>query len=255
MKVLLDLNKPLRLGAQIGSIDCPEHWTDFKYERLPSFCTNCGRLGHEARVCEAEVKHTKIFGPWLKAETKVMSPMFAAWEEKIDAWRKNRNPPSTLSTKENSEVVWRLPEIPPTTGNAVCRPNMGKENATYSTLVNSPLGQLTMMQPEKLPFHPESKSSGMHKRTVEMEPPGGNAKKVREGGQSVEAPTLDLEEGQLSFVTGSAAKEGQRKIIKVKHKLHADMSPKQAMTELGHLSIPTDAEAEEAGQTMPPTRP
>ena len=71
----------------------------------------------------------------------------------------------------------------------------------------------------------------------------------------MEAPTLDLEEGQLSFVTGSAAKEGQRKIIKVKRNLHVAMSPKQAMTELGHLSILIDAEAEEAGQTMPPTSP
>jgi len=49
MKVELDLNKPLQIGKQIKTRHRLDRWIDFKRERLPSFCTDYGRLGHEVK--------------------------------------------------------------------------------------------------------------------------------------------------------------------------------------------------------------
>jgi len=99
-------------------------------------------LGHEARACEAEVKQSQIFGPWLKVENKVISPMFTACEEKIGAYKKNRKPLSSLKANENGEVVWRLPKQPKITCSDASRLYVGKENTPYSLMVNNSLESL-----------------------------------------------------------------------------------------------------------------
>lgn len=77
VKILLDLDKPLKRGTKVRvGIDEP-CWIPVTYERLPSFCYWCGLLGHTYKDCdrlfEKEETDGKIveeqlpFGEWMKA--------------------------------------------------------------------------------------------------------------------------------------------------------------------------------------------
>lgn len=50
--VLIDVSKPLTLGAYLDTDDDNgKVWVDFKYEKLPIFCYYCGKIGHEEQGC------------------------------------------------------------------------------------------------------------------------------------------------------------------------------------------------------------
>ena len=47
VRVDLEIDKPLRRGAYITSLDGERLWLSFKYKRLPIVCFICGKLGHD----------------------------------------------------------------------------------------------------------------------------------------------------------------------------------------------------------------
>jgi hypothetical protein len=57
-------------GSVVGGKD---YWVTFKYERLPSFCFNCGRILHGVKGCpvkRSQRRHDdgpKDWGVWLRA--------------------------------------------------------------------------------------------------------------------------------------------------------------------------------------------
>ena len=51
IRIEIPLNKPLRKGAPIVSMDGGEVFVALKYERLVGLCYNCGMLGHEVKDC------------------------------------------------------------------------------------------------------------------------------------------------------------------------------------------------------------
>ena len=53
VRVELEIEKPLRRGAYIVSSDEERLWLTFKYERLPTVCFICGKLGHDKKHCPA----------------------------------------------------------------------------------------------------------------------------------------------------------------------------------------------------------
>ncbi|MCH85765.1 zinc CCHC-type-like protein [Trifolium medium] len=76
-KVQIDLTKPLKRGT-IVRYNGKDLKVFFKYERLPTFCFVCGRIGHQLRDCDEaecldgegfeEIEEKEIpFGPWLRA--------------------------------------------------------------------------------------------------------------------------------------------------------------------------------------------
>ncbi|PNX56720.1 hypothetical protein L195_g058346 [Trifolium pratense] len=77
LKVSIDLTKPLKRGTVIKYQDRSLK-VFFKYERLPTFCFVCGRIGHQLKECEEagdleeagyeELDEKELgFGPWLRA--------------------------------------------------------------------------------------------------------------------------------------------------------------------------------------------
>ncbi|KAL2929827.1 Gag polyprotein [Bienertia sinuspersici] len=50
-KVVLDVTKPLRRFQRIKNKDGRVIKVDYKYERLPFFCFNCGVIGHSEKDC------------------------------------------------------------------------------------------------------------------------------------------------------------------------------------------------------------
>ena len=70
IRVDLQLDKPLRRRGKVASDDGEKFWVRFKYERLPTFCYHCGRLGHDDKHCPetAELQNTsRQYGDWLRA--------------------------------------------------------------------------------------------------------------------------------------------------------------------------------------------
>jgi hypothetical protein len=76
IRVLLDLKMPLVRGTLV-CYQGRNIRVFFKYERLSTFCFNCGRIGHQKKTCEdneeeeegfGEVEEKQYsFGPWLRA--------------------------------------------------------------------------------------------------------------------------------------------------------------------------------------------
>ena len=52
IRVDIQLDKPLRRDGKIASMEGEKFWVNFKYERLPIFCFQCGRLGHDEKRCK-----------------------------------------------------------------------------------------------------------------------------------------------------------------------------------------------------------
>ena len=57
VRVELPLEKPLRRGGVVVSLEGDKVCIGFKYERLVGLCFRCGRIGHEARECSFQVDH------------------------------------------------------------------------------------------------------------------------------------------------------------------------------------------------------
>ena len=69
-RVELPIDKPLRRGGNVVSLDGEKFWVNFKYERLPTFCFLCGKLGHDDKHCLVFPNWQstpKQYGEWLKA--------------------------------------------------------------------------------------------------------------------------------------------------------------------------------------------
>lgn len=83
IKVKINLEKPIKRGTKIRFGDSNPIWLPVTYERLPSFCYWCGKLGHTHRDClqvhEKEDKGEILeeadfpYGDWMRA-----SPLKAA---------------------------------------------------------------------------------------------------------------------------------------------------------------------------------
>ncbi|KAF4361813.1 hypothetical protein F8388_016415 [Cannabis sativa] len=74
IRVKLCVTKPLPIGRMIKLPNIrDEFWIDFRYERLPVFCFECGRLGHPFEQCVSFMERMDNgndddlpFGPWMK---------------------------------------------------------------------------------------------------------------------------------------------------------------------------------------------
>ena len=77
VRIDLPLEKPLRRGVYISNMDGDRCWVSFKYERLPTFCFSCGKLGHDEKHCGVVAEKQsmeKQYGDWLRAGSTSKGP-------------------------------------------------------------------------------------------------------------------------------------------------------------------------------------
>ncbi|OMO82636.1 reverse transcriptase [Corchorus capsularis] len=70
--IVIDSEKPLNPGFWFPSKDGEQRWADIKYEKLPDFCFDCGRLGHGCKHCKFESKGAEKegkFGPHMRTNS------------------------------------------------------------------------------------------------------------------------------------------------------------------------------------------
>lgn len=69
VRVNVQIDKPLRRGGYVKNTEGERFWITFKYERLPTFCFICGRMGHDDKHCEVvtnEQAADRQYFDWLK---------------------------------------------------------------------------------------------------------------------------------------------------------------------------------------------
>ena len=70
VRVDLPIDKALRRGGNMVNGEGGKFWVTFKYERLPTFCFWCGKLGHDERHCSESLgsqNTDRQYGDWLRA--------------------------------------------------------------------------------------------------------------------------------------------------------------------------------------------
>lgn len=74
LKVRIDISKPLRRVQRIKAMGGEETMIEIKYERLPTFCYECGVIGHIERDCQVECDEDEViekqWGTWLRASPR-----------------------------------------------------------------------------------------------------------------------------------------------------------------------------------------
>ncbi|KAF4360815.1 hypothetical protein F8388_015138 [Cannabis sativa] len=94
---------PFPVGFFLTADGKPESWVQFKYEKLPHLCFNCGQLAHWDKIC-----HSPMAMVTLK-----MGKAVQMYLEKEKPWKKKGEPEATEKGKELVSAVERTsaPEV------------------------------------------------------------------------------------------------------------------------------------------------
>ncbi|CAI0470008.1 unnamed protein product [Linum tenue] len=102
VKALIDFSKPLRSQIWASNEETGSFWIRFKYEHLPSFCYNCGRVGHFRQKCTFDPPSRKErFGPHMM--TKKMGRKIFDAEEPDQRFPGHHNSVWINSTARNKQ--------------------------------------------------------------------------------------------------------------------------------------------------------
>ncbi|KAK3037871.1 hypothetical protein RJ639_031231 [Escallonia herrerae] len=88
IQVEINITQPLHSGFHRSREATSHSWINLRYERIPGFYFNCGRLGHVQRGCvfphsPAQIERRNPYGPWLRAEFEGKCPKESEWNPNL----------------------------------------------------------------------------------------------------------------------------------------------------------------------------
>ncbi|XP_042942840.1 uncharacterized protein LOC122277023 [Carya illinoinensis] len=111
IRVEIDITKPLLRGIFI-SVEGKQTWIQLRYERLPSFCFNCGTIKHTTQGCILSRNEEKQqYGAWLRAAApresdllfkKYGNDMNPEAEPERQSWRKKEEVRDEVQSRQHS---------------------------------------------------------------------------------------------------------------------------------------------------------
>lgn len=90
IRVSIDLNRPLKNRMKIKKPGGEWLWIQFKYERLPSFCFYCGRIGHTEKFCEEMFDNTQS-SEGRRYDSSLRAPVRGQGLSKENQWLRGAN--------------------------------------------------------------------------------------------------------------------------------------------------------------------
>ncbi|VFQ81500.1 unnamed protein product [Cuscuta campestris] len=197
IRVKLDVQKPLKKGTRLKREGKEWFHVDFAYERLPTFCFVCGRLGHGERFCPETLRQwgrqvERKFGPELRASTRRASNNIGArWlreelpprgdeaqqQEKIGKGDSRRSTPAYTGL---SSVLCKQDGVPPSTELAVWQRNREATHMMESSNLQNRFDQNLMdKQPDVemllIPTDPKKRKKSVDEKNGESSGSGGLA--------------------------------------------------------------------------------
>jgi hypothetical protein len=70
IRVALNIHNPITSGIHVGNPTDGTSWIDFRYEKLPQACFNCGLIGHVDKLCRNPALNMETLaplGPWIRS--------------------------------------------------------------------------------------------------------------------------------------------------------------------------------------------
>jgi hypothetical protein len=70
IKVAINIHNPILSGIHVGNPIDGTCWVDYRYEKLPQVCFNCGMIGHMDKLCRNQALNMDTLaplGPWIRS--------------------------------------------------------------------------------------------------------------------------------------------------------------------------------------------
>jgi hypothetical protein len=70
IKVAINVHNPITSGIHVGNPTDGTCWIDYRYEKLPQVCFNCGMIGHYDKLCRNQTLKLETLaplGPWIRS--------------------------------------------------------------------------------------------------------------------------------------------------------------------------------------------
>ncbi|CAN1243398.1 hypothetical protein LINPERPRIM_LOCUS5673 [Linum perenne] len=111
IRVLLDVTEPLKKGKKVRNPGSPWTMSNFKYERLPTFCY-CGKIGHLDRLCEIRFQNPDV-EPIRRWNAEIRAPPKKSSRLGGERWLVETAKDNDETYKGDSSAIVCVPQLPP----------------------------------------------------------------------------------------------------------------------------------------------
>ncbi|KAK7819184.1 uncharacterized protein CFP56_040613 [Quercus suber] len=235
IRVELQIDKPLRRGGYLTNENGGRTWLTYKYERLPTLCFSCGRMGHDEKHCpEPLLSHdnTPQYGDWLRA----------GWQprENFSKMGSGSSDKSTGTATATDDVYTRATPVKPTppegfggNNDTGGKPSLGSETQTRNNDAN-------------LVLQAAEDQSGWDR-------PRDGKRSLRASGESRDKPASSNSGSNRSPIGGQTdalSTVGQPKTLNAEaQEATSPMKPKINVCSLGNTAQPSPEPANISGPT------
>ncbi|KAK2398021.1 zinc ion binding / nucleic acid binding protein [Trifolium repens] len=237
IKTTVDLRKPLKRGTVI-TYQGKNLRVYFKYERLPTFCYACGKIGHQIKDCETldgnedtdfdEIDEKDCpFGPWLRASPL---PKFSGELKKEqtsgscsrnlfaeESNSKDTGKESALKEVEDNQSTGRVQAVADTNGDIYKKVTGEKDQSEVESVAES-LGNVEISKPTLDGIDKESNT----KQNVKTKNSSKQTRKWVRNKSTRNSPSKDLliaELGKRQLVEVTISEEVPMDVCRVQKKL------------------------------------